>query len=304
MRILIVAAALTAILNSAQAQEATRAHLTSRPTAEELTDAFPVVPLVTGVSGRVALTCRVSATGAGSCDATEETPSGLGFGQAAISLVAQHAFAPATLGGVPMESTVALQIEFQAPAGRTIVANQVPVNPGGGRAAFNADLYPEGARAASIEGRALVACVVRSNGRRDCAVEAEEPTGWGFGDVALRLVTSNENTEGSEAISRVPVIFFLGRDPPWRWDRAPDGHDFANAYPSGARGNARIVLHCLIRADRTLDCRVAEENPPEQGFGAAALEVAREFRLSEAAIGRPGLAVGDTITVPIRFTVR
>ncbi|MDO9249161.1 MAG: TonB family protein, partial [Phenylobacterium sp.] len=48
--------------------------------------------------------------------------------------------------------------------------------------------YPALATSLQIEGRALLACAINTQGvLRDCAVESETPEGLGFGEGALRI---------------------------------------------------------------------------------------------------------------------
>ena len=47
--------------------------------------------------------------------------------------------------------------------------------------------YPERALERGQEGRVNLACVVAADGRISCAVTSEDPTGWGFGDAAIRI---------------------------------------------------------------------------------------------------------------------
>ena len=44
--------------------------------------------------------------------------------------------------------------------------------------------YP---RAPSPDGRVRLACAANQDGRLACAVAEEQPTGWGYGEAALRL---------------------------------------------------------------------------------------------------------------------
>lgn len=49
-----------------------------------------------------------------------------------------------------------------------------------------ADLFPERAQERGRSGVTRIRCVVRANGSVDCTVLTEEPSGWGFGEAALR----------------------------------------------------------------------------------------------------------------------
>lgn len=47
--------------------------------------------------------------------------------------------------------------------------------------------YPERALERGQEGRVNLACIVAADGRISCTVTSEDPTGWGFGDAAIRI---------------------------------------------------------------------------------------------------------------------
>ena len=68
------------------------------------------------------------------------------------------------------------------------------------------------------------------------------------------------------------------------WKARPSADDVAAVYPRhaslmGIRGEA--TMHCSVTAKGTLQgCSVIYENPEGEGFGAAELELARDFRMS------------------------
>jgi protein TonB len=61
-------------------------------------------------------------------------------------------------------------------------------------------------------------------------------------------------------------------------------------------------LHCVVSAQGTLSCSIASEDPPDQGFGDAAMKMAHIFKMRPQT--RDGVPVaGGTINIPIRFQV-
>ena len=76
--------------------------------------------------------------------------------------------------------------------------------------------YPERALERERSGRVVLDCVVGSSGRISCSVASEDPSGWGFGDAAIRIsrrfrmspqTVNGEPTEGGRV--RVPITFQL-----------------------------------------------------------------------------------------------
>ncbi|MBI1250768.1 MAG: TonB family protein [Alphaproteobacteria bacterium] len=76
--------------------------------------------------------------------------------------------------------------------------------------------YPSRALERERQGRVVLDCVVRADGRINCSVSSEDPSGWGFGDAALRIserfrmspqTVNGEPTEGGRV--RVPIQFRL-----------------------------------------------------------------------------------------------
>ena len=88
-----------------------------------------------------------------------------------------------------------------------------------------------------------------------------------------------------------------------RWASRPSRRDYERAYPrraldSGQSGH--VTLDCVAAGGGALDCSVAVEWPRGNGFGGAALNLARQFRLEPTTSdGRP--VAGGHLQVPVEF---
>lgn len=109
------------ILGSATPQQQTRAApgsvvWTQRPSARRISELYPRSALNDGVGGRVVLDCRVLGDLSASCSVASETPSGAGFGRAAMSAASSYR-ARATLsdGSSAIGSSTRIAVNFQAP---------------------------------------------------------------------------------------------------------------------------------------------------------------------------------------------
>jgi TonB family protein len=74
-----------------------------KPTGDEFARVYPRKALVNRVSGRAALNCRVTVTGAlETCVVIDEGPVGFGFGAAALKMSSAFVMRPETVNGVPV----------------------------------------------------------------------------------------------------------------------------------------------------------------------------------------------------------
>lgn len=88
-----------------------------------------------------------------------------------------------------------------------------------------------------------------------------------------------------------------------RWVNRPSRRDYARAFPQRALDagqSGRVTLDCTASGSGALDCSVGNELPRGYGFGNAALELSRQFRLAPTT-GDGRSVAGGHISVPVEF---
>jgi TonB family protein len=180
--------------------------------------------------------------------------------------------------------------------------------------------YPAAARAAGVGGKAMISCARITHGAPDaCKVTDEQPEHWGFGAAALTLAALDAPRPAAPSRAEDPpwlITFTFSPKPPSitpdvlaplhpppRMVAHPSDQQMLAVYPYAARDTATegfVIMLCAIAADgRMKDC-IAHANPSREGFEAAALKLAPDFRAATTTDdGAP--TVGTTITIPILF---
>jgi TonB family protein len=187
----------------------------------------------------------------------------------------------------------------------------------------DATYYPAAARAAGVEGKAVIHCGRTSRLKlTGCTLVSETPAGQGFGAAALAMAADsveNPKVDTTEAAltqpADIPVTFSLhppGIDPDLTAMAhvrtspsvvsAPTHEQIRNAYPVRALSDSVegvALLRCVVSVAGGLEqCRVLAERPNGYGFGLAALDLAADFKL------KPQLDDGVAVTsLPLPISV-
>lgn len=100
----------------------------TRPTGDDMADAYPSGALRAGVTGMAVLTCRVSLQGAATgCEVLQDAPAGLGFGDAALAVSRRFRFSPLMRDGQPSaDGEVTIPLNFKFPGGTSQTAAAAP----------------------------------------------------------------------------------------------------------------------------------------------------------------------------------
>ncbi|MEQ1618797.1 MAG: energy transducer TonB, partial [Terricaulis sp.] len=89
------------------------------------------------------------------------------------------------------------------------------------------------------------------------------------------------------------------------WIRRPNGADYERFWPTRAREREMegvASLDCLVDAEGRLACTVTSEDPPNMGFGEAAVRISRQFRMNPQTVnGQPTAGGRYRLRIPFRF---
>jgi TonB family protein len=328
--VLSLAALATGATDPPSHQVKTPADWLRKPTPSQLRDAWPVEAFGKHIEGKVQLNCAVNTAGlAEDCKVESETPSGLGFGAAALLLTPTFLFNPARDASGPVLSRVNIPINFAA--GGSWTGSRAPVlaateeilrDPvwtaaptfedlgaayparGAGRAfyvAFRCDID---------KGGSLSRCDLKQSEPRDGAAEAAartlirrfrlDPTGLDTRlrprtDVAIRLIDPSSADFRERQIAE-PL-----------WVTVADPSSKLGIYPpqaaaKGIRTGVGIAT-CHVEFDGTLSgCVPGKANPEGAAFSEAAVRVASVMRMRRwTQAGGP--VDGAMINLPIRFNL-
>ncbi len=188
--------------------------------------------------------------------------------------------------------------------------------------------FPARARTLGVSGRAELSCIVRRSGSiTNCSVLSETPSGWGFGEGALKLsyafsVLMNFPGHPIEAGSRVTVPvrmyspYWYALDPPSEPGTAPnwssrrpmvnDTIEYGHRYPRKAASEGIagwVLLSCAPTSSSWLSqCAAVEEDPVGMGFAQAGIALVRDGDYHvESSAAHQMMSEGKKVLVPLMF---
>jgi TonB family protein len=184
----------------------------AEPSFQDRAKAYPPEALKQGVNGRSQISCSVETDGRlTACAVVSETPAGMGFGQASLSLAEHFRMKPeavrvAAAGG----PKVTIPIRWAM-----VTSPDWLSLPSGGDME---NLYPDHAKAEGVPGTGRVRCQITTEGRlADCFVVSETPLGLGFGAATVKLAgrfrmrpMMLDGAPVAGAVVEVPVRWSLG----------------------------------------------------------------------------------------------
>jgi len=186
--------------------------------------------------------------------------------------------------------------------------------------------YPAAARAAGVEGSAVIRCVHDEHmGVKNCTLVSETPAGQGFGAAAMAMAAKapdNPKLDFADEPSKPPQdieISFSLHPAEIRPDittmphvvarpsivTAPTGAQIQAAYPERALSDqveGKAAMDCLVTATGKLaGCRIAGELPAGYGFGQATLDLAGDFVMKPRTVDGDAVS-GATVRVGVAFS--
>ena len=286
--------AVAVLLGAAAGPKPTGSIFTKEPRFQ---DALALVPeAARDAGGYAAMRCKVTADARiADCRLVQETPTGGGFGRALLSLAPEYRVKSPAEGG-PAPGSEIVEPFYGLRSDKPVDWRRKPTEK---------DLllvWPKAAWAKGIGGKALIHCLVSTQGALyDCIVASESPAGENFGSAGIALtpqfLMSPATLSGKPVISMVSIPLFFTAMPgmsgsplgskqsvaqAMAWPEAPSYAEVAAAYPKKARATGvggRATVSCSFnREGRLAFCNTVNEEPKGQGFGEAAKLLTKRFR--------------------------
>ncbi|MGH7012051.1 MAG: TonB family protein, partial [Caulobacteraceae bacterium] len=279
--------------------EITQPDWAKKPTPREYEDVFPSRAMTQNVSGKATLSCQVDVHGVlDACQVVAESPTGYGFGAAALALAPRFRMKPMSIEGRPTAGGVVnIPITFETGgpiAGRTMVSSRLIVTGAWIAAPSFADVaaaYPAAAKGDA--GRMVFRCEVKRDGRlRHCIDTVHAPHDFEaaarslFPKFRLRVDPADFKDAGELEVE-LPMRLPPPGEPDLEakaigqptWIAGPDPSKILALYPAAAadkgvkEGVGKVA--CTVQADGRLgDCVERTADPPSLGFSRAAAELA------------------------------
>jgi TonB family protein len=306
------------------------------PSEQDFLMVFPTAAMQAGKGGKVVLGCRVTVAGAPTgCKVVSETPAGLGFGQAALTMVPQMLFTPAIKDGKPVEfDEVKIPLVFEAPSASTGSRIKGGVDPTLtvkvlSRVSWTAtpsvsdvwSAYPPEARRQQRNGRLTLDCVIQRDGALgSCTSQNLDADSSDFLPAAKVLARKFRapvalDEGGSTAGVHVLVPFDFRWDQPevptfsskLPWVTIPPGEAFeaelAPLLRAAGAASVQVRAECSVGPDSRLkDCRVMSSTPEIANLQAGVDRLAQEFRLPRWTEAGATYS-GGKVVLPLRYSL-
>lgn len=275
---------------------------------------WPAAAYNSRADGHVRLNCLIDVHGlAEQCAVASESPTGKGFGAAALELRQTFKLKPAMGPDGPINSVMSIAINFKAPdlqmdmSTQTFTGNPLAMHavtmvnhPVWRQAPTFDDLakaYP--AKAGNVEGYIVAHChVERAGNLTKCDIVHEEPERLGFAHAAMPLA---DKFRIAPEIANAPHHSPLWVDVPIRmpppsamadrainspaWLIGVDPHEAPGVFPpeAVAKGltTGRGVVQCVVAPDGSMStCTPAGADPDGLGFSEAAVKLASKMKMN------------------------
>ena len=307
--------------------------LLQQATLDDLQAVWPAAAMKKGAGGFASLRCEVTVTGALQfCVVDEESPAGMGFGNAAKALAPQFLLKPAQLRGEPVpfqDFKLKVRWEGETPMSTGSLIPQtsqvfamapwlsVPTRED------MAIAYPAAAAAKKLSGKVSLRCMIRKNGGViGCETGAENPKSMGFKKAAMALVPKFQVDVATAPKKMLSAYIDLAFDfdpsvletsdavkkptiTAYEVFSAPKPAEFAAAFPKPALAagvkSGEATLTCDVgEAGRLEHCATTSETPTALGFGDAAIGLGNQVRVNAwTRAGQP--LIGAKLVLPIRL---
>lgn len=282
-----------------------------RPTTMPVDIFYPVPANEQSVAGRVALACTPRADQRMDCQVASETPTGWGFGQAALGMSHSFRVEPNMRDGHVIGTPHgAVNLAFSPfPSGAATGARlDLPLWEAAPNAEAVQAAWLEGKNHPGARGRAVLSCTVDAERALDCQAVRESEAGLGLGRAAMALasqfrVSASEQdflTRHSTTPFLLPVNFGLAAryEPLNRFTAgdtpivipSPPPTMIRAIYPQGALAahqSGEATVTCTLRTSGPATCAITSETPSGAGFGNVTLSLANTLFMNLALV--PGV---------------